>query len=101
MSLFTRFIPVVVALGTGMIVYGLLDFLKHGDKNIYFTQTNEMCQLCGIISEAHIWQGVAIEDHSDRKKLIYCSDSTLVLCSPCRNQSSTSIAWSIMQKKER
>ena len=101
MTLWSKLIPCAVIMGTGMIIYGIIDIMGQSKRRINFTQQIEMCEICGVTDGLHIWYGVNIKRNLELKGLEYDPDSCVVMCNNCRNQTTASAAWQILQKKER
>ncbi len=101
MSLFSRLLPGVILLGTGMIIFGVYDIIGSKKPKTRSIHTNEICEICGVVDHGLIWNGVGVESFNETKRLIYDSTASVVLCNSCRNQSGESKAWQFLQKKER
>lgn len=100
MSFISRLLPGAILLGSGMIVFGILEIIGSKAIKTRPIHSNEICEICGIVDDALIWHGVSIETLAERCKLIYDPKGCVILCNSCRNQSGTSLAWQSLQKKE-
>ena len=100
MTLWSKLLPSAVIVGTGMIIYGIIDIIGQDKRKINFTHQIEMCEICGITDDVHIWYGVNIKQNLGLKILAYDPDSCAVMCKNCRNQTTASAAWQILQKKQ-
>tara|TARA_Y100001978_G_C23635583_1_gene405670 strand:- start:782 stop:1087 length:306 start_codon:yes stop_codon:yes gene_type:complete len=100
MTLWSKLLPSAVIVGTGMIIYGIIDIVGQGKRRINFIHQIEMCEICGITDDVHLWYGVKIKQNLGLKRLAYDSNSSVVMCQNCRNQTTASTAWQALQKKQ-
>tara|TARA_B100000683_G_scaffold274724_1_gene323549 strand:- start:1688 stop:1993 length:306 start_codon:yes stop_codon:yes gene_type:complete len=100
MTFWSKLLPSAAIVGAGMIIYGIIDIIGQNKRKINFTHQTEMCEICGITDDVHIWHGVNIEQNLGLKRLAYDPDSFAVTCKNCRNQTTASAAWQILQKKQ-
>ena len=100
MRFISQLLPGAILLGTGMMVFGILEIIGSRAHKTQSTHSKEICEICGIVDDALIWQGVSLENSVEKKQLIYNPSGAVVLCNSCRNQSVASTAWQSLQKKE-
>jgi hypothetical protein len=100
MRFISHLLPGAILLGTGMMVFGILEIIGSRAHKTKSTHSKEICEICGIVDDALIWHGVSIETLAEKCQLIYDPEGCVVLCNSCRNQSEESLAWQSLQKKE-
>ena len=105
MNFFNKLTPVFLVIGTGFLMYGINEIIMRDKPRIRFYQSDEICELCGLYGESHIWYGLTVckgskKDSDDKISFKFEENSSIVLCTSCRNQSKSSLIWYSLQKDE-
>lgn len=100
MSLWSKILPSAAIIGSGMIIYGILDIIGYSKHRVKFTHQTDICEICGVTGDLHIWYGITVDEGQTKKQLIYDPESFAVMCQSCREQTVASSAWQNLQKKE-
>ena len=100
MSFWSKILPTAAIIGSGLIIYGIIDIIGHSKRRAEFTHKSDICEICGVTGDLHVWYGISVDEQQRKKQLTYNPESFAVMCQSCREQTVASSAWQNLQKKE-
>ena len=100
MSFWSKILPTTAIIGSGMIIYGIIEIIGYSKHRAEITHKSDICEICGVTGDLHVWYGISVDEQQRKKQLTYNPESFAVMCQSCREQTVASRAWQNLQKKE-